>query len=125
VSILPDLLGTAKGAVREATVHQSPDGELAIRQGPWKLIFGKDGARELYNLQTDLSETMDVAAANPNVVKKLATLMQRYIDNGRSTPGAAQKNGVEMTIGKSGKVRKKAEKTKAAEVKAAKDPAFH
>lgn len=47
VSILPDLVGTAKGAVREATVHQSPDGELAIRQGPWKLIFGKGGAREL------------------------------------------------------------------------------
>ena len=124
VSILPDLLGTAKGAVREATVHQSLDGELAIRQGPWKLIFGKGGTRELYNLKTDLSETMDVAAANSDVVDKLAALMQQYIDNGRSTPGAAQKNGVEITLGKSSKVQKKAEKTKAAEVKAGNDPAF-
>ena len=41
VSILPDLLGTAKGPVREATIHQSPSRDLAIRQGPWKLIFLK------------------------------------------------------------------------------------
>ena len=39
VSILPDLLGTAKSPVREATIHQSPKGDLAIRQGFWKLIF--------------------------------------------------------------------------------------
>jgi arylsulfatase A-like enzyme len=37
VSILPDLLGTAKGPVREATVHQSINGSLALRQGKWKL----------------------------------------------------------------------------------------
>jgi len=55
----------------------------------------------------DLSETMDVAAANPDVVEKLAALMQQYIDNVRSTPGEAQKNGVEMTLEKSGNVRKK------------------
>ena len=103
VSILPDLLGTATGPVREATVHQSPGGDLAIRQGAWKLIFTKAGKRELYNLQADLGEKNDVAAANPEVVEKLAALMQHYIDNGRSTPGAAQQNGVEMHLGKTGK----------------------
>ena len=100
VSILPHLLGAAsqrrdptgqgKEPVREATVHQSMAGDLAIRQGPWKLIFFKGGRRELYNLKDDLSETRDVLAANPDVAERLAKLMQQYIDNGRSTPGAPQ-----------------------------------
>ncbi len=128
VSILADLLGTAKAPAREATVHQSASGDLAIRQGPWKLIFNKAGSRELYNLQIDLSETKDVAAANPDVVEKLVALMQRYIDNGRSTPGAAQKNAVEMTLGKRGKGKKASQNSitpeKAAEQRNAEDPSF-
>ena len=52
MSILPDLLGTAKGPLREATIHQAPNRDLAIRQGPWKLIFANGGKRELYYLQT-------------------------------------------------------------------------
>jgi len=99
VSLLPLLLGTAKGPVREATVHQSMGGDLAIRQGPWKLIFFKGGKRELYNLKDDLSETKNVLAANPDVVERLAKLMQQYIDNGRSTPGAPQKNAARVNIG--------------------------
>jgi arylsulfatase A len=108
VSILPDLLGTAKEPVREATVHQSPAGDLAIRQGPWKLIFLKDGARELYNLADDLGETKDVAAAHPDVVKQLAGLMQRYVDNGRSTPGPPQKNDAAIPLDGTAKGKGKA-----------------
>jgi arylsulfatase A-like enzyme len=118
VSILPYLLGTAKGSVREATIHQSMGGDLALRQGPWKLIFFKNGKRELYNLKDDLSETKDVLAANPEIVDRLTKLMQQYIDNGRSTPGAPQKNGINFALSKpaaagaaeegGGKKRKKA-----------------
>jgi len=100
VSILPHLLGTAKGPVREATVHQSSVGDLAIRQGPWKLIFFRGGKRELYNLKDDLSETKDVLAANPEIAERLTKLMQQYIDNGRSTPGAPQKNDVRFELSK-------------------------
>ena len=57
-----------------------------------------DGAKELYNLETDLSETKDLAAARPEVVNSLSGLMQRYIDNGRSTPGAPQKNAVPVSL---------------------------
>ena len=91
VSILPDLLGTAKGPVREATVHQSPARDLAIRQGPWKLIFQGSGRRELYNLEDDLGEKRDVAASHPDIVERMAKLMQHYKDTGRSTPGMPQK----------------------------------
>ena len=99
-SILPLLLSTSKGPIREATVHQSMAGDLAIRQGPWKLIFFKGGKRELYNLKDDLSETGNVAAENQAVIERLTKLMQQYIDNGRSTPGAPQKNGARIELAK-------------------------
>ena len=96
-SLLPALLGKSDASTREATIHQSMGGDLAIRQGPWKLVFLKNGTRELYNLEADLSETRDVLAANPAVVAKLTALMQRYIDEGRSTPGVAQKNDFDLS----------------------------
>jgi len=129
VSILPDLLGTAKGPVREAIIHQDYKGNLAIRQGPWKLIFFKDGKHELYNLQKDLSETTDVAEANPDMVNQLTTLMKRLITQGRSTVGAPQKNEADISLDKAGAGNKdhKGKKGKLdakKEVALAKDPHF-
>ncbi|MHB8900369.1 MAG: sulfatase family protein [Thermoguttaceae bacterium] len=98
VSILPDLFGTARGPLREATIHQSHRGDLAIRQGPWKLIFLIDGTRELYNLDSDLGETTNLADSNPDVVQRLTGLMRKYIADGRSTPGPVQKNAAEILI---------------------------
>lgn len=98
VSLLSALLGAARPPVREATVHQSMTGDLAIRQGPWKLVFLKGNRQELYNLQSDLGETSDVSAAHPKIVTRLTALMQSIIANGRSTPGAPQKNDVAISI---------------------------
>ncbi len=98
VSLLPDLFGTAKKPVREAIIHQAPGRDLAIRQGPWKLIFFSNGKRELYDLKTDVSETRNVADENAEVLARLTTLMKKYIDEGRSTPGAPQENDVSMSL---------------------------
>lgn len=106
VSILPALLGKSDAATREGTIHQSSSADLAVRQGPWKLIFKKDGTRELYNLETDLSETSDVLTANAETAAKLTALMQRYISEGRSTPGAAQKNEFDLSITSETKAKK-------------------
>jgi arylsulfatase A-like enzyme len=111
VSILPVLLGTAKNGTREATIHQSPKRDLAIREGSWKLVFTAKGARELYDLKSDLGETKDLAATHPEIVERLATLMRKQIANGRSTPGAAQKNDSPLSVdapppGKKKKVNK-------------------
>ncbi|OHB64153.1 MAG: hypothetical protein A2Y76_04095 [Planctomycetes bacterium RBG_13_60_9] len=92
VSLVSEFLGTGKGPARAATVHQSMAGDFAIRQGDWKLIYFKDGRRALYHLPSDLSETKDVLVENPEIVARLTKLMQGYLDNGRSTPGAAQSN---------------------------------
>jgi arylsulfatase A len=109
VCLLPELLGTAKGGARDTTVHQSMAGDLAIRQGPWKMIFFKNGRRELYNLVTDLSETRNVLADNAEVAAKLTTLMQGIIESGRSTVGKPQKNEFALALPEgSGKAEKKA-----------------
>jgi len=111
VSILAGLLGTSKGPLREATVHQSMNGSLALRKGPWKLeLCGdsggwsspKPGSAEakdlppvqLYDMRGDVSERKNVAAEHGDVLEELRALLQNYIDNGRSTPGARQKNDV-------------------------------
>ena len=88
----------------------------------------KNGQRELYNLQTDLSEKNNVAEGKPEVVERLTTLMKKYITEGRSTVGVAQKNEVEMSVEKSGistkKKGKKAGKKSKGEVALALDPQF-
>ena len=96
VSILPLLEGGSE-PVREAIVHQASGG-LAIRQGPWKKIFHRNGRRELFNLQEDLGETSDLSASRGEVSAKLTALMQIYIDRGRSTPGPAQKNEFDLEL---------------------------
>jgi hypothetical protein len=94
VTRIPGQSNECRSRSREATVHQSATGDLAIRQGAWKLIFHQDGRRELFDVIDDLSETRDMFAANPEVASKLTVLMQSYIDRGRSTPGEVQKNEV-------------------------------
>jgi arylsulfatase A-like enzyme len=109
-NILPSLLGEkTKQPIRKATVHHSINGSFSIRQGKWKLEFcsGSGGwsfpephqAKELglypiqlYNLEKDISEQNNLAEQNPEIVKELTVLMQKYIDEGRSTPGAIQSN---------------------------------
>ncbi len=44
----------------------------AVRMGRWKAVrFGATGKLELYDLETDLGETHDIAAQHPDVVAKI------------------------------------------------------
>jgi hypothetical protein len=56
----------------------------------WKMIFLKNGSRELYHLGNDIGETKEVSRDNPDVVRELSALMNRYVSEGRSTPGETQ-----------------------------------
>jgi arylsulfatase A len=125
VSILPVLLGTADKPLREAVVHHSINGSFAIRQGDWKLNLcpGSGGWStptpppkrknseavdpeklqkwewvQLYNLKDDPAETKNLAGEYPERVESMTRLAQRYIDEGRSTPGAEQQNTGETSL---------------------------
>ena len=106
VSLLPLMKQSSDGPVREATVHHSINGSFAVRRGVWKLCLcpGSGGwsdprpeeAKEqdlpsvqLFNLSADPAEQHNVHADHPDVVQQLRQLLQRYIDEGRSTPGVA------------------------------------
>ena len=115
VSLLPILRGESHPPGHEAVVHHSFDGNFAIRHGKWKLEFcagsggwstPKNGSKEenllppmqLYDLASDTAEEKNVQSENPEIVKRLTALMEKYIVNGRSTPGAPEKNDVEVGL---------------------------
>ncbi len=59
-------------------------------------------AGELFHLATDPTQKNNVYATETAKVKELKTLMERYVTEGRSTPGPKQKNDVEISWDKRG-----------------------
>jgi hypothetical protein len=59
---------------------------------------------QLYDLSRDISETNNVRAAHPEVAAQLTKLLEKYIAEGRSTPGAPQSNDVAVALWKDQKV---------------------
>jgi arylsulfatase A-like enzyme len=121
VSILPALRGRQGDTpLREATVHHGSRGHLAIRKGDWVLIDAPSGQEngfragepewfkrqrgyephqhpgELFNLREDLIQRHNRYGERPEIVRELAALLQKYIRDGRSTPGASQANDVRL-----------------------------
>lgn len=103
VSLLPLLRG-GKQPVRETAINQSIRGLLALRKGPWKLIFGPDSGgwtegsdnqpAQLYHLGDDLAESNNLYAQRPEVVADQLAIMEEQIARGRSTRGPDQANDV-------------------------------
>lgn len=100
-SFLPVLLGKKiEKPIREATVLHSVNGTFAIRQGPWRLAnalgsqgFSKPmnikpqpgGPRgELYNLEQNPEEKTNLWEKEPEVVRRLTGLLEKYQAEGRS-----------------------------------------
>ncbi len=105
-SLLPLFKGEDR-PIRVTAVNCSIGGVPAVRQGKWKYIpapgsggWGKGGDQsqpvQLYNLADDLGETNNLAAAMPEKIAEMKTLLEKLIADGRSTPGAPQKNDVEV-----------------------------
>jgi len=121
--ILPALTGRkTEGALREATVHLGGDGSFSIRQGKWKLEIcpGSGGGGslspeialqrglpmiQLYDLHEDIGEKENVYGKYPDVVHRLTRLLEKYVEDGRSTPGRKQKNTGRPDIWRSLEVR--------------------
>jgi arylsulfatase A-like enzyme len=99
VSFLPLVKGQDK-PLRTHAVSCACDGTPSVRQGPWKLVLAADDKAgtpvQLYDLDTDQGETKNVAAAQPKLVERIRKLMEQAIIEGRTTPGARQKNDVKV-----------------------------
>jgi arylsulfatase A-like enzyme len=104
VDILPLLLGQTKESPRGVQYYFDINQLQAVRQGPWKLAIAPQrehnrpqGQRQapsqppfpkLYNLETDIGETTDVATEHPDVVKHLRQLVEKMdVDLGTSGQG--------------------------------------
>ena len=88
--------------LREATIHQSGNGLIAIRQGKWKLILGGGSGgwieprndqeargmglplMQLYDLTQSPDEQINLHKDHPEVVKRLTGLFEKYKEEGRS-----------------------------------------
>ena len=93
--LLPLMMGRKiTGSLREATVMESSQGVLAIRQGDWKLIphLGSGGFTrpatvkpspggpigQLYNLADDPGEMRNLYDREPQIVQRLKALLEKY-----------------------------------------------
>ena len=100
-SFLPLLKGADK-PTRENAVNTAGNGLPSLRKGPWKLVLAADPQQktkvQLYNLDDDLGEAKNLASEKPELVAEMTVLMEQLIVQGRSTPGAKQKNDVTVTL---------------------------
>ncbi len=55
---------------------------------------------QLYDLAKDIKEQHNVQAEHPGVVKSMLALLEKYVREGRSTPGAQQQNDGAINIWK-------------------------
>jgi uncharacterized sulfatase len=74
ISFLPTLLGREQPAHQYMYWQYGP--KTAVRQGKFKAVSLKPGGPvELYDLETDIGETTDIAAEQPDVAERLGAIM--------------------------------------------------
>jgi arylsulfatase A-like enzyme len=106
-NILPLLLNKESGGtVRPYTLHQTISLALAIRKGPWKYLDHRgsggnnynnpelkpfaladnapDAPGQLYNLESDPRETVNLYFKHPEIVQELKALLEKSKTEGRS-----------------------------------------
>ena len=95
--VLSSWIGTeSSNPVRTSMILHSPNGNFAIRSGPWKFIEGKASpglkrisrkdelVSQLYNLRIDPGETINLIDQHPEVADQLAGLLDELREKGRS-----------------------------------------
>ncbi len=81
-----------------------PDLYHSVQEGVWKLVFNSGGKRskaassttggfELYNLRDDPGETRNLAAGNPEEVRRLRKELAGWMRRARAEGGEEEVNG--------------------------------
>ena len=116
ISLFP-ALGLSKGPQRTGVVVQSVNGSFAIREGKWKLCLcpgsggwsaPRSGSKEaaglpavqLFDLEADRAEKTNLQDKHPEVVARLLKQLDKWVADGRSTPGKPQKNTTPVEVRK-------------------------
>jgi arylsulfatase A-like enzyme len=103
------------GGARDHLVSHSINGSFAIRQGDWKLLLCPDSggwseprpgskpaaalpSRQLYHLSKDLGEQSNLIEQEPQRARELLSLLERLVEDGRSTPGEPQENNGQVDL---------------------------
>lgn len=103
-------------AKRPPVVHHSINGSFAIRDGSWKLALcagsggwsqprpGQEPAdappAQLFDLSRDIGEQKNLIHDHPEQVTRLTQLLEKFVADGRSTPGSPRKNAVPVKLWK-------------------------
>jgi arylsulfatase A-like enzyme len=117
VSFLPLLEDPTAAPPRTTLILHNHYGEFSLREGPYKLILAPGNGRgfgggptdaeaiqhgdpmvQLYDLETDLGETSNLAIQDPERVEKMTERLISDIERGRSTPGQPLRNDVLVDV---------------------------
>jgi arylsulfatase A len=108
-SFLAQLSGS-DAPIRSHAISCSMGGVPALRDGSWKFIASSSGNGQwnkspqvepstpvlFFNLSNDIGEMKNLATDQPQRVIEMTASLEKIIADGRSTPGLAQKNDVEV-----------------------------
>jgi arylsulfatase A-like enzyme len=134
VSFLSALKGKKIKSTRTGVIHHSITGHFGYRLGKWKLLLAKGSGgwssprenesadmpiAQLYNIETDRTETNNLYLSHPEIAEKLLQQLEADIKAGRSTEGEFSKNDVDniilwkkRTVKRSKKAKKNKKKAK-------------
>jgi arylsulfatase len=77
ISMLPTLLGQEQRQKKHKYLYWELRGQQAIRMGKWKAVRTKPGRKiELYDLESDIAESNDLADEHPEIVAEMAELFK-------------------------------------------------
>lgn len=94
VNLMPYLTGQKSGKPHE-TLYWRFGPQWAVHHGDWKLLVARGGGTEpeLYHLTADISEAKNLAAEQPEKVKELRELYDRW-NSEQAPPSAPQERNV-------------------------------
>ncbi len=75
---------------RNQPIFFEHEGNCAVREGDWKLVRKHPGTWELYNMREDRTELHDLAAGEPERVRRLAALYDEYARTSQVLPWPIQ-----------------------------------